>query len=55
VEGDETPLVEGMCFSIEPGIYLAGRFGIRIEDLVVVTAGGARRLQAAPRDLAVVS
>ena len=55
VEGDDTPLVEGMCFSIEPGIYLQGKLGVRIEDLVVVTADGARRLQAAPRDLAVVS
>ena len=55
VEGDDSPLVEGMCFSIEPGIYLDGRFGVRIEDLVVVTAEGARRLQSAPRDLAIVS
>jgi Xaa-Pro aminopeptidase len=55
VEGEETPLVEGMCFSIEPGIYLDGRFGVRIEDLVVLTADGARRLQSAPRDLAVVA
>ena len=31
----------GMCFSIEPGIYLPGRFGVRIEDIVTVTATGA--------------
>ena len=44
VEGEEQPLVPGMCFSVEPGIYLAGRFGVRIEDIVTVTetaAGGS--------------
>jgi Xaa-Pro aminopeptidase len=44
VEGEEQPLPPGMCFSIEPGIYVAGRFGIRIEDIVTVTADGSRRL-----------
>ena len=44
-----------MAFSIEPGIYLEGRFGVRIEDIVVVTEGGARRLNEAPRDLHLVS
>ena len=38
------PLRPGMCFSIEPGIYLSGRFGVRIEDIVTVTADGGRRL-----------
>ncbi|SFN60517.1 aminopeptidase P family protein [Mycetocola miduiensis] len=37
VEGEEQTLRPGMCFSIEPGIYLAGRFGVRIEDIVTVT------------------
>ena len=37
MEGEEQPLVPGMCFSVEPGIYLAGRFGVRIEDIVTVT------------------
>jgi Xaa-Pro aminopeptidase len=55
VEGNTEPLQSGMCFSIEPGIYLEGRFGVRIEDIVVVTEGGAERLNHAPRDLAVVS
>jgi Xaa-Pro aminopeptidase len=55
VEGNTEPLQPGMCFSIEPGIYLEGRFGVRIEDIVVVTEGGAERLNHAPRDLAVVS
>jgi Xaa-Pro aminopeptidase len=44
VEGEERPLVPGMCFSVEPGIYLAGRFGVRIEDIVTVTEDGVRRL-----------
>jgi Xaa-Pro aminopeptidase len=55
VEGDETPLAVGMTFSDEPGIYLDGRFGVRIEDQVLVTTGGAERLNDADRTLAVVS
>ena len=51
VEGNEQPLEPGMCFSVEPGIYLEGRFGVRIEDIVTVTEEGARRLNEAPRDL----
>ncbi|WP_313408192.1 aminopeptidase P family protein, partial [Aeromicrobium sp.] len=54
IEGEELPLVEGMCFSVEPGIYLAGRFGVRIEDIVTVTADGGRRLNTTDRSLAVV-
>ena len=54
VEGEEQPLVPGMCFSIEPGIYLAGRFGVRIEDIVTVTADGGRRLNNTDHGLAVV-
>src|SRR5207249_4948885 len=54
VEGNQASLEPGMCFSIEPGIYLEGRFGVRIEDIVTVTEGGARRLNEAPRDLLVV-
>ena len=42
VEGEQQPLVPGMCFSIEPGIYLPGRFGVRIEDIVTVTEDGGR-------------
>lgn len=45
------PVREGMVFSIEPGIYLPGEFGVRIEDLVIVTADGYECLNAAPRDL----
>jgi Xaa-Pro aminopeptidase len=54
VAGNDAPLEEGHAFSIEPGIYLPGRFGFRLEDIVVATAEGPRRLNHAPRDLAVV-
>jgi Xaa-Pro aminopeptidase len=54
VAGNREPLRPGMCFSIEPGVYLTGRFGIRIEDIVTVTEDGAQRLNHADRDLQVV-
>jgi Xaa-Pro aminopeptidase len=55
VEGEEQPLVPGMCFSIEPGIYLPGRFGVRIEDIVTCTEEGGRRLNTTPHEMAIVS
>ncbi|WP_171165065.1 aminopeptidase P family protein [Streptomyces sp. I05A-00742] len=55
VEGEHLTLVPGMCFSIEPGIYLPGRFGVRIEDIVVCTEEGGRRLNATGRELLVVA
>ncbi|GLW50774.1 dipeptidase [Streptomyces sp. NBRC 14336] len=54
VEGEEQPLVPGMCFSVEPGIYLPGRFGVRIEDIVTVTEDGGRRLNDTTRELVIV-
>jgi len=42
--GSPTVLEEGMVFSIEPGVYLVGQFGVRLEDIVVVTASGVRNL-----------
>lgn len=54
IEGEELPLVLGMCFSVEPGVYLPGRFGVRIEDIVTVTPEGSRRLNSTARDLRVV-
>jgi Xaa-Pro aminopeptidase len=55
VEGDATILEPGMTFSVEPGVYLEGRFGIRIEDIVAVTPQGVERLNRSSRDLQVVA
>ncbi|MBX3579442.1 MAG: M24 family metallopeptidase [Rhizobiaceae bacterium] len=46
----ETVLAEGMVFSIEPGIYLPGRFGIRLEDIVILRRDRAEILSSLPRD-----
>jgi len=54
IEGEEQGLVPGMCFSVEPGIYLAGLFGVRIEDIVAVTDDGGRRLNNTDHTLAIV-
>ncbi|QLJ04253.1 aminopeptidase P family protein [Streptomyces sp. NEAU-sy36] len=54
IEGEELPLVPGMCFSVEPGIYLPGRFGVRIEDIVTVTEDGGRRLNNTTREMVIV-
>jgi Xaa-Pro aminopeptidase len=51
IEGNTRVLEEGMAFSIEPGIYLEGRFGARIEDIVVCTADGLEVLNNTPREL----
>jgi Xaa-Pro aminopeptidase len=54
VSGNTMPLAPGMVFSDEPGIYMAGKFGVRIEDTVVCTESGAERINSAPRDLVVM-
>ena len=51
VAGNELPLESGMAFSVEPGIYLPGRCGARIEDIVVCTDDGVRVLNNGPREL----
>lgn len=54
IEGNDTPLEPGMTFSVEPGVYLEGSFGVRIEDIVAVSDDGVERLNRSPRDLQVV-
>ncbi|CAL9591074.1 aminopeptidase P family protein [Streptomyces sp. enrichment culture] len=54
IEGEERELVPGMCFSVEPGVYLPGRFGVRIEDIVTVTEDGGRRLNDTTREMVIV-
>jgi len=56
VEGETQPVRPGMCFSVEPGIYLPGRFGVRIEDIVTVLPDGSgRRLNQTPHEMQLVS
>ena len=45
---------EGMTFSIDPGVYLQGEFGVRIEDLILVTKDGCKVLNSYPKDLRVI-
>lgn len=54
VAGNTEVLEPGMAFSIEPGFYIPGRYGARIEDIVVTTADGVERLNLRPRELAIV-
>jgi Xaa-Pro aminopeptidase len=54
VTGNPLPLAPGMAFSVEPGIYLPGRYGARIEDIVICTEEGGERLNRTPRDLVVL-
>ncbi|WP_427893012.1 M24 family metallopeptidase [Kribbella sp. GL6] len=51
VAGNDLPLEPGMAFSVEPGIYQAGRWGARIEDIVVVTADGVEPMNKQSHDL----
>ena len=51
VAGDKTPLQPGMTFTIEPGIYIPGKYGVRIEDDVLITEDGCEALSTFPREL----
>ena len=51
VHGEKTPLAAGMCFSNEPGIYLPGKFGIRLEDCFHMTASGPKWFSVPPKSL----
>lgn len=55
IEGETHPLQPGMCFSIEPGIYLPDRFGVRIEDIVTVTEDGGQRLNNTSHEMRIVA
>lgn len=52
--GNSLPLAPGMSFTVEPGVYLDGRGGVRIEDDVVITADGAQTLTSFPRELRII-
>ena len=54
VSGNATPLEPGMAFSVEPGIYLPGRWGVRLENIVVCAPDGAESLNRSSLDLRVV-
>ncbi len=49
------PVEEGMVFSVEPGIYLPGEFGVRLEEIVFIAGDGAHRLSELPRDVHVIA
>lgn len=54
VHGNESPLAVGMVFSVEPGIYVPGRWGVRIENIHTVTPDGTRLLGQTHRNLVVM-
>jgi len=54
VSGNSLPIASGHAFSVEPGIYVTGKWGMRLEDIVVATDSGPRRMNAAVRDLIVL-
>ncbi len=54
VEGNAEPLDVGMAFTVEPGIYIPGEFGVRIEDDLIITPDGAESLTAFERSLMVI-
>jgi Xaa-Pro dipeptidase len=51
VHNEATPLAPGMCFSNEPGLYLPGRFGIRLEDCFHMTDAGPQWFSTPPRSI----
>jgi Xaa-Pro aminopeptidase len=54
VAGNSMRLEDGMAFSVEPGVYVPGKYGVRIEDIVVIQAGKARRLNKCIRELVTI-
>ena len=55
VEGNDLPLAAGHAFSVEPGIYVAGKWGMRLEDIVVATEAGPVPMNTADHQLALLS
>ena len=49
-----TPMPVGAVCSAEPGIYLPGRFGVRIEDVVIIREGGCENITKAPKELLIL-
>jgi Xaa-Pro aminopeptidase len=54
VQGNDVVLQDGMAFSVEPGIYIPGRFGVRVEDSVALVGGKAMRFNNTDRGIVVV-
>lgn len=54
VAGNDLVIKEGMCFSLEPGIYIPGKVGVRIEDCVYVTADGCESFTKTPKELTII-
>ena len=52
--GNKKPLPAGVVCSAEPGIYLPGKFGVRIEDVVIVTADGCENMTGSPKNLLII-
>ena len=51
---NEQPLPAGAVISAEPGIYLPGRLGVRIEDVILITEDGCRDITQAPKELLIL-
>ena len=51
---DETPLEEGMVITVEPGIYIENKFGVRIEDMIIITENGNENITKSPKELIVL-
>jgi Xaa-Pro aminopeptidase len=51
VHGETTPLAPGMCFSDEPGIYIPGRFGVRLEDCIHMSPTGPKWFSVPPSSI----